>query len=793
MVFLAEKQSTSRQTLVSPIINAEINSSVETISQATGDQVRYVEGHRRASLYSEESEDPDTIQQRPSALLRMAEHNIEHDVENHHPEPAISSAKADVQATNSQPEQANGGPVDNVSRTHTESHDEQVIRSPDGKVKVVKSSISESKEYVHRIQKSFPAKSPETSISEFSDLPRVRTSTDQRKHTTVEVEPSPSSTPVTVVRNIDGHTYESPKVYRSSPVDRSERPPVMPRPIIPQSVTHMVPAEQHEAMKRQLESEIAYLKSITSPSQQHGEEQTSRELLHRRIIMLESDLRDSRNVSELVSEELQNLRKQYEFLINRSLQLENSNRTLQDKIREYKSANKKMVRDLQDREALLEKLHESHAREKKTQRHLSELQEEQSRLARDYEILRQSYQRKEHQLGGLFSERADLYRRLDESEYDKILLERQLEAKGRSKRPVTHQIYSSANQRTKTQSADRPRTEDDTFISGAEMTEQHHHTIQIISGQPELDGEITNQVETTEKQELNNYECAALDETQTETKTAEATLPVDTQMSPDDHTIKVTLPVDSADATTKSQKAAEKVSYHHPVQQSPSLYPRNTRLDRRSGTDSAEEEIFHFTTSPLVNLGSHWEESRYRNYRTSSLGKRFNKRVTDMYMPRSPVRYVRRPRPSSAYGFTPAVPLTADYEIYRNPLPRRSTTSLGHLPPPRSWERDYARFERPTISRYQTVYPETPDPFRYDTMRPTRAEIMQLEDELFRLQREKRNLEKLCCYHNSSRHIKSYRRSDDLFYRLVQVNSDIRCLQMRLDGLKAVRRANTLK
>ncbi|KAF6770569.1 hypothetical protein AHF37_10542 [Paragonimus kellicotti] len=170
-------------------------------------------------------------------------------------------------------------------------------------------------------------------------------------------------------------------------------------------------------------------------------------------------------------------------------------------------------------------------------------------------------------------------------------------------------------------------------------------------------------------------------------------------------------------------------------------YYRHPVLDRRSGTDSPDDELYGYpgadTDSPYP-LDLHADTYR---------------------------RLSRQRRPSSAYGYT--YPLTGDFEIYRNPLPPRSTTSIGRLPSTdyllRSPDREYSRSQRSPVRRWHLKYPDTPDPFKYELKRPNRLELAHMEDELNRLRREKRHLEKQYYSTHSVRYnTQSYSRHDEL-------------------------------
>lgn len=83
-------------------------------------------------------------------------------------------------------------------------------------------------------------------------------------------------------------------------------------------------------------------------------------------------------------------------------------------------------------------LRETQTQVKRMERYVEKLEDERSMLVKDYEILRQSHNRKEHQLQGYTTERAELLRRLDILEYEKQQLELQLMDPRRKDRSSTY-------------------------------------------------------------------------------------------------------------------------------------------------------------------------------------------------------------------------------------------------------------------------------------------------------------------------------------------------------------------
>ncbi|KAF8567786.1 hypothetical protein P879_01576 [Paragonimus westermani] len=710
-------------------------------------------------------------------------------------------------------------PKDRKNRTQSESYKE-FETFEDGKRRTVRTSFTERKEISHKVQRSVYGDASDATTSlgqkEFTELPRIRPrlidmtrpgskDSDERLPRTAVINVKPTDSAAYQERVIDTMPRSTPAGdVREIPTNRIGS--VRSRIAVP--ANSVVSAQLHENMKKQYELEIAYWKNLSAGSEPLGEDQTSRDMLHRRIIMLESDLRDSKNVSEMVSDDLQNLRKQYEYVVNRTLQLESINRSLQDKIREYKSTHKKMIRDLQDKETLMEKLREAHSREKRNQLVRAEMEEEYSRLARDYEILRQTYNRKEQQIHGFFTERAELYRKLDELDYDKQQLETQLST--RSKRSARSSRMSEGRipsyrygHLPRTLQMEEQRHEDDTYALNTEISSQINPPQSKSATLPGWKFETKEETQPKPDEGPNPVQqTGGLDPSGVNTEQT---------LTPNDHNTEQ-LNVDTAKPSVEEiipttadgveqQKPKEKtngLNISPGVASEPHLpsapYYKHPVLERRSGTDSPDDELYGYPGPLPPRQTRDFEETSIRHHRSVVLRRsNVRKRVdadspypldshTDSYR-----RLSRQRRPSSAYGYS--YPLVGDFEIYRNPLPPRSTTSIGRLPSTdyllRSPDREYSRSQRSPVRRWHLKYPDTPDPFKYELKRPSRLELAHMEDELNRLRREKRHLEKQYYSTHSVRYnTHSYSRHDELWESLTRISQDIRDLQARITAAK---------
>ncbi|CAH8558987.1 unnamed protein product [Dicrocoelium dendriticum] len=142
------------------------------------------------------------------------------------------------------------------------------------------------------------------------------------------------------------------------------------------------------------------------------------------------------SVSETVSIELQTLRREYESLVQKTAELESAKRNADLRYRDCKSSNKRLQTELQEKNTLIEKLRETYSKDKRTQYLFDEMKAEHTRLVRDYEILRQTYNQKEQQVQSMLMEQAELQRKLDACECERRQLEHRLYSQPVSSRVV---------------------------------------------------------------------------------------------------------------------------------------------------------------------------------------------------------------------------------------------------------------------------------------------------------------------------------------------------------------------
>ncbi|KAA3672235.1 uncharacterized protein DEA37_0010629, partial [Paragonimus westermani] len=196
-------------------------------------------------------------------------------------------------------------PKDRKNRTQSESYKE-FETFEDGKRRTVRTSFTERKEISHKVQRSIYGDASDATTTlgqkEFTELPRIRPrlidvtrpgSKDSDEHLprTAVINVKPTESAAYQERVIDTMPRTTPGGdVREIPTNRIGS--VRSRIAVP--ANSVVSAQLHENMKKQYELEIAYWKNLSAGSEPLGGDQTSRDMLHRRIIMLESDLRDSK-------------------------------------------------------------------------------------------------------------------------------------------------------------------------------------------------------------------------------------------------------------------------------------------------------------------------------------------------------------------------------------------------------------------------------------------------------------------------------------------------------------------
>ncbi|CAH8559001.1 unnamed protein product [Dicrocoelium dendriticum] len=194
-------------------------------------------------------------------------------------------------------------------------------------------------------------------------------------------------------------------------------------------------------------------------------------------------------------------------------------------------------------------------------------------------------------------------------------------------------------------------------------------------------------------------------------------------------------------------------------------------LPRRSSSKTQKR------TSGMESFGGSMTDSvrqddeRQHYYHSSRYETNFVRKVGDSYSPRPT-------RPSTAYGHFASV---ADRDTYRSPLPPRSTTSFG-----RFHTMDYAfrSPERRSPSRKPRFYfSYAPEAFRHEVIRPSRMELLSLEDQLARLKREKRRLGKQLSRYSS----RVYPQPEDIYNGLLRLDQEIRVLEAKLNSLRGTR------
>lgn len=705
------------------------------------------------------------------------------------------------------PEPSNINPEDNVHRTESSTQEEHVT-TEDGKHTKVRTSTSEVKEVSHSVHRTVHRGGSEIPNFDMPEFPEFSPSRPYPDNVFIDGRsPMSKPNPVRVIRDYAPST-SADRVSATARVSQlNDQPlniPVKVTPIrsaIPGIPGPFVSMQAYTDLKNTYEDEIGRLKSSTSESHVVRDKETTKEILQRRIIILESDLKDSKHVSEMLSEDLQTLRKQYEAMVNRNLQTENNNRLLQQRLHELKSVNKKMHREANERGQLLDRLREAYNRERNTQRILNEMEEEHSKLVRDYDVLRQTYNRKEQQIHEFSTERAELYHKLDVLGYEKQQLERVLgrpkstsASRGHEESRTSRGYSESGSLRRRfyksstLNSSDQPTREDGVFPP----------VLPDFPNQPFPEPDTQLVVDIGFKPDESQGTETKPDESQTSPDNEPKT---ETEKGPDDVTEVVRPSPSKPQASQPLPEDSDKPGYgtdgtFHSTEQDedPTAVPEEycrTTTKRGSRNESIDDEFHSY--SYMSNMG---DTRTQRAYRNSLLRKNVSRQSSSVpYTPGFDTRtesYQRptyRRRPLSAYGFNMPVHHTAqDPDVFRSPLPPRSSTSVGRLHPgdyvARSSElSEYTRVHRVPLRRPQfSAGPLSPDPFKYDTARQTREEIAHIEFAISKLKREKRRLEKEQYAGQLGRS-----RTNELSDMITRIRLDIYDLQSRLALLKAMR------
>ncbi|CAL8078850.1 unnamed protein product [Calicophoron daubneyi] len=593
---------------------------------------------------------------------------------------------------------------------------------------------------------------------------------------------------------------------------------------------NVVPLQVHEDMKRSYEAEIASLKGLKAGEPQ-SEDQESTESLRRRIIALESDLKSARSSVSKLTDERRSVRKQCESWMSKAADLENSNRMLQDKAREFRSMNRKMVRDLEDRESTVDKLREAYGREKRLLKILNKTGEEYNMLARDYEILRQSYNRKEQQLYGYSSEKAELLRRLDAAEYERSQTEHELrELKRRIKngkyrggslshrRGNTYSDLSTSSKRHSTMPYGQYTSDFQTIFSKrVEETELGAESPSVGTAEPkyirngddtlntpdwqqesyvntaEGEGEMSPDIERVQSSKQSATPLIASGRVRSETfKNIKPNSMSEDQRgagAKDDQYENKPDGLSSSPAPSPERTTGDENSPERPRVQS--KVTRKEFFDAPNGTEGGDRR---YRAQVSVNVGGgSYDEDLVRGPR-SSLFRRsresFSPRLSPDYLRTSPSRSPRRRRPASAYDFTSPRYSSRDYEIYPSPLPQRSTTSFAKLHSyDMSPDREYSMLTR-SPSRKQRAKGKyvlySPDPLRYESGSVSHGNIQQLQEKIDYLQREKRMLENDYFGMQLSRASGvSSRTHEEMSGTLKRLNSEIQRNKARLSSARA--------
>ncbi|THD25890.1 hypothetical protein D915_003331 [Fasciola hepatica] len=643
-----------------------------------------------------------------------------------------------------------------------------------GTKKHVKSSVMETKEFSHRVHRTLFNDSPDSTsanVSEFSEAPRarpripVKTNIDfGQKLPRTPVIPTTrvsSARPVFIERTIDTSRAAAEQRSRTMPVGS------------------FVPIQLHEEVKRSYERELAELKNVQSSPSTKEMKTDSKEEMTRHILQLETDLRDSKNMSDVLSDEIKTSRKRFEYMLNKTVQMENMVRSLQEKLKDYKTKNKQLLRDTHERDTLIEKLRDAHSHVKRMERYVEKMEDERSMLVKDYEILRQSHNRKEQQLQGYTTERAELLRRLDILEYDKQQLEFQLMDYRRKDRSSTYRSGTTSSLPYGELPVDlqvdvNPPPERATPAASAAKTngmanteEQREPGWEIGLGEPTptLLGRTETGDEETLRECLAGAENIVSPSGNVDTLAADPSTRVADELSPADTAQDQSSPQriqtegqdeNQAGQACGSPEASPELlgeHRHHSRPQRLSL-ERDERI--LSLTDSQDEELGAPYIHSSARIAQSYDDTRYMSSKNYHVKRRNIRRPGDYHTSRSVdirgdsyTRNSRYRRPTSAYGYVSSRYTTRDIDVFPSPLPPRSTTSLGrsafieHI---RSPDREFSRMHRSPIRRPNAPYAAyttlSPDPFRYEPVRSSRAELGHLESQLDSLKREKRRLER---------------------------------------------------